>query len=81
MNAKMLPPLGSAFDFILKDIQEAASKPNLIRISFALWGRIEQWWRDHTYKGAGFFGADQIYGVPCLVDLELLGDSYILEAA
>lgn len=82
MNATMLPPLGSAFDHIHAELSRLvqSQKPAGIRISWALWQRIESWWKEHT-GDQELFGANQIYGIPCLIDLALLGESYFLEAA
>lgn len=87
MNATMLPPLGDPFIPLSQACDKSRHK--LLRISFSLWERLEctqrdrfarsQWKQDGLVLGSEF--AQTIYGVPTLVDLALLGDSYLLEAA
>lgn len=81
----MLPPQGNAFDLIFAAKNNLQAQPSAVRISFGLWDRIERLWQsmfkedppsetflDERYK-------QQLLGVPCLVDLALLGESFVFD--
>lgn len=83
-SGTMLPPQGNAFDLIFAAKAKLSKKPAGIRISFALWDRIELLWSKSFDRPPGEFFLDerykqQILGVPCLVDLALLGESYVFD--
>lgn len=83
-NAVMLPPRGNVFDLIFAAKQKLSAVPKGIRISFGLWDRVERLWKESFNGEPKEFFLDerykqQILGVPCLVDLALLGESYCFD--
>lgn len=88
MKAKMIPPMVDPFAAMQGDVL-GKKETHILRISFALWERLEcyhrrrfeasEWKQDALLLGSDY--AQTIYGVHTLVDAGLIGESYLLEAA
>lgn len=88
MKAKMIPPMVDPFAAMQGDVI-GKEKTHKLRISFALWERLErhhrarfdasEWKQDALLLSSDY--AQTIYGVYTLIDAGLIGESYLLEAA